>query len=137
MAKIVNLFNGGKKTIKTGVVRVNSRNVYPTTLVALPTTGLSLGLGLLDSYDFFNVAQTSASTDFIVLPNAEVGTSIDLYAISACKVKGQGSDTINGVAPSTAITLAASSRSILTRTTATTWILSQAAASGAATAPTS
>lgn len=135
MAKILNLFNSGKKSIKTGVVNVNSSNVYPSTVVATPTTGTKLGLELIDAYERFNVAQTGAGTDFITLPNAPVGTKIELYALSACKVEGQGSDTINGVAPTTDITLAANSLSILRKTSATAWILTQYSSAGAVTAP--
>lgn len=124
MAKIVNLFNGGKKTIKTGIVRVNSRNVYPTNLVALASTGLSLGLGLPDSYDFFNVAQTSASTDLLILPNSEIGTLLELYAVSSFTVKAgaNGSGlTINGAADTASILVPTGSIITLTKITSTNW----------------
>jgi hypothetical protein len=137
MSQIINLFDGGRKSRKKGVVNVNSRNVYPTTIVATATTGTNLGLQLIDGYERFNVAQTSAATDFITLPDAPVGTLIEFYAVSACKVQGQGSDTINNVAPSTDITLAAASLSILRKTTTTAWILTQYSAAGVATGPTS
>src|SRR5690348_4761617 len=96
--------NGGKPSIDAGSLkRVNAFNVYPSTIVATASTGTNLPLTHLDNYEWFNVAQTSAGTDFITLPAAPVGSVIKLFAISACKVQGQGSDTINGVAPSTDI----------------------------------
>ena len=127
----------GRLKVAGSLKRVNAFNVYPSTIVALATTGYTLPITFLDNYEWFNVAQTSAGTDFITLPAAPVGAVIKLYAISACKVQGQGSDTINGVAPSTDITLAADSVSTLTKTTSAKWVLIQQAASGAVTAPTS
>jgi hypothetical protein len=129
--------NGGKPTIDAGSLkRVNSFNVYPSTIVATASTGTNLLRSYLDNYEWFNVAQTSAGTDFITLPDAPVGTVIKLYAVSACKVQGQGSDTINGVAPSTDITLAAASVSTLTKVTSTAWVLEQQSSAGVQSAPT-
>jgi hypothetical protein len=129
--------NGGKPTIDAGSLkRVNSFNVYPSTIVATASTGTNLLRSYLDNYEWFNVAQTSAGTDFITLPDAPVGTVIKLYAVSACKVQGQGSDTINGVAPSTDITLAAASVSTLTKVTSTAWVLVQQSSAGVQSAPT-
>lgn len=130
--------NGGKPSIDAGSLkRVNSFNVYPSTLVATATTGTTMAKTLLDNYEWFNVAQTSAATDFLTLPDAPIGSVVVLYAISACKVQGGASDTINGVAPTTDITLAAGSVSYLRRTTATAWILTQHSAAGVASSPTS
>jgi len=137
MAKVINLYDSGNRNIRKGIVKVNSRNVYPSTITATASTGTNLSITLLDSYEHFRVAQTSAGTDFITLPDAPIGTVLELFATSACKVQGQGSDTINGVAPSTDITLAANSLSILRKTGTATWILTQYSAAGAVTAPTS
>jgi hypothetical protein len=134
--EIYRMGNGGKPSIDAGSLkRVNSFNVYPTTIVALASTGYTMPKTLTDNYEWFNVAQTSTGTDFITLPDSAVGTTIVLYAISACKVQGANSDTINGVAPATDITLAAGSRSHLVRNTATTWTLVQISSVGATTAP--
>ncbi|HEY0751935.1 MAG TPA: hypothetical protein VGD26_12315 [Chitinophagaceae bacterium] len=128
--------NGGKPSIDAGSLkRVNSFNVYPSTIVATASTGTTMSRNLIDNYEWFNVAQTSAATDFITLPDCPVGTVIKMYAVSACKVQGQGSDTINGVAPTTDITLAADSVSTLTKTSATAWVLLQQSSAGAVTAP--
>jgi hypothetical protein len=136
MSKIINLFNSGKKSVKTGVVNVNSRNVYPTTLVALPTTGLALGIDLIDGYEHFNVAQTSAGTDFLTLPvGCPVGTVIEFFAVSACKVEAPGSETINGVANTTDITMPINTFSALRKVSTTRWILTQYSTAGAISAP--
>ena len=130
--------NGGKPNIDAGSLkRVNAFNVYPSTIVATATTGTNLPKTHLDNYEWFNVAQTSAATDFITLPDAAIGAVVVLYAVSACKVQGQASDTINNVAPTTDITLAAGSVSYLRRTTATAWILTQHSSAGVASSPTS
>jgi hypothetical protein len=120
-----------------GVKNINAGNVYGSTLVALATTGLTFDISLLSNYDWFNVAQTSAGTDFISLPaSIAVGTVIKLYAISACKVEATGGN-INGIAATTDITLAAASLSTLQKVTSTNWVLTQLSSAGAVTAPTS
>ncbi len=134
MASIVNLFNGGKKSRKTGVVKVNSKNVYPTGLVATAGTATTLSLDLLDSYEFFNATQTSAATDKLAIPSgADVGTQIIIKATASFGVIKSGSDTINGV--STIVTLAAGATAILLKVSSTAWILTHYATSGAVTAP--
>jgi hypothetical protein len=137
VARIVNLLNSETyPNINSGTVNVNSGNVYGSNIVAT-ASGTTFDISLLSNYDWFNVAQTSAGTDFISLPaSIPVGTCIYLYAVSACKVEAL-TMTINGVAASTDITLAASSLSLLRKTTSTTWILNQFAANGTPSAPTS
>jgi hypothetical protein len=121
--------------ITPGVKNINSGNVYPSTISAT-ASGTTFDISLLSNYDHFNVAQTSAGTDFISLPTSiAVGTVIKLYAISACKVEAT-SGTINGVAATTDITLAAGSLSTLQKVTSTAWILTQLAAAGTVSAPT-
>lgn len=135
MAKIINLFNGGKKSRKTGLVNVNSWNVYPTTLVATAATATTLSLDLLDSYEFFNGVQTSAATDKIAIPaGADIGTQIVIKSAgTSFGVIRSGSDTINGV--STIVTLAANATAILRKVSSTAWILTHYATTGAVTAP--
>lgn len=135
MAQIINLFNGGKKTRKTGVVNVNSSNVYPTTIVATASPGTPLSLDLLDSYEFFTGQQTSAATDRIILPEgARVGTEIIIQATNSFGVIKSGSDTINGVG--TICTLTAGGTGVLRKVSATAWKLTNIAANGALTNPT-
>ena len=134
--EIVRLGNGGDPQIAAGSLkRVNSYNVAPTTIVATASAGTTMDTQAYKNYEWFNVAQTSAGTDFITLPAAPVGTEFKFYAISACKVQGTASDTINGVAPATDITLAAGSLSTIIRVTSTAWLLLHQASNGAVTAP--
>jgi len=136
MAKIVNTRNNGNPGIRTGEIMVNSKNVYPTTLVATPSPGAStITLGLLDGYDFFVGAQTGAATDLLILPEgAPVGTEIKIHATNSFGVIKSGSDTINGVA--TIVTITAAGTATITKVSATKWILMNQATNGALTAPT-
>src|SRR5882672_7240446 len=113
MAKFISLFNGGKRSRKTGVVSVNAFNVYPTALVATAGTATTLSLDLLDSYEFFNCSQTSAATDKLAIPSgADIGQKIVIKSVTTSfGVIKSGSDTINGVA--TIVTLAANATAVL------------------------
>lgn len=134
MASIISLFNGGKRSRKTGIVKVNSYNVYPTALVATAGTATTLTLELLDSYDFFTGQQTSAATDKIAIPSgADIGTKIVITATNSFGVIRSGSDTINGV--STIVTLAAGATAVLVKRSSTAWYLTHYASNGAVTAP--
>lgn len=127
--------NGGKPSIAAGSLkRVNSFNVYHSTITATAGAGTTIDRNLIDNYEFINAAQTSLATDRINLPSgAPVGTVLKIYAISACGLFGSDSETINGVA--TIVTLAAGSISTVTKTTSGAWVLLQQAASGAVSAP--
>ena len=134
MSLIVNLFNGGKKSRRTGVVSVNSYNVYPTTLVATAGTATTLTLDLLDGNEFFNGNNTSAATDKLAIPSgAPIGAQIIIRAGTSFGVIRSGSDTINGV--STIVTIAAGGVAELLKTSATTWVLTHRASNGALTSP--
>lgn len=135
MAKIVNTRNNGNPAIRYGEVVVNSKNVYPQTLVAVASPGATtLQLPLFDGYDWFNGVQTSAATDLLVLPaNAPIGTQFTIHATSSFGVIRGGSDTINGV--STIVTIAAAGTATITKCTATTWKLMHQAANGTISAP--
>lgn len=135
MALIVNLFNRGKRSIKTGLVSVNSRNVWPSTILATPSPGTVISLAMLDSAERFNTAQTSAATDVIVVQaGAPVGTIVEMFASSAHRVQAASGETINGV--TTTITVAANALIIMRKTSATAWVLTHYASNGALTAPT-
>lgn len=125
MAKVVNLFDSGRRSIRKGVVKVNSYNVYPSTITAVPTSGTLIPAYLFDSYEFFKVAQTnSATNDFVVIPDAiDVGTQFLLYAISTCEMgtqtsavglnAGGGNDHISIPANSTAVCLKTATNNIV------------------------
>lgn len=134
MAKVVNTRNNGNPGIRTGEVMVNSRNVYPTTLVATSGGATTLTAALLDGYDFFTAEQTSAATDKLVLPtDAAVGTEIVIYANDSFGVIKGGSDTINGVG--TICTITAGGTAVLRKVADATWVFTNIAADGALTAP--
>jgi len=136
MAKIVNTRNNGNPSIRYGEVLVNSSNVSPTSVVAVPAPGAAvITLPLLDSFEFFVGAQTGAATDRLVLPElAPVGTQITIYATNSFGVIRAGSDTINNV--STIVTITALGTAWIRKVSATAWILTNFASNGAVTAPT-
>jgi hypothetical protein len=130
MAKIFNhLSDSTDPNIITGrVVNVNFSNVYPSGLTAT-STGTSLGIQLLSNYDRFDVAQTSASTDFILLPTADapIGSRIVFYATSAFSLKA-GADastyTINGAADTAKYLVPSGTLVVIEKATSTNWIAS-------------
>ena len=136
MSKVINTRNNGNPGIRTGEVLVNSKNVYPVTLVATPTAATTLTLALCDGYEFFVGANTSAATDKIALPaSAPVGTEIVIFATTSFGViKTTGSsDTINNVG--TIVTIAANATARILKVTSTAWQLTHVAQNGALTAP--
>lgn len=133
MSKVVNTRNNGNPAIRYGEVLVNSKNVYPVTVVATAATSSPITLSLLDGYEFFVGAQTSAATDKIALPAAPVGTEIVIFATNSFGVIRSGSDTINGV--STIVTIAAAASARILKVSATAWQLTHVASNGALTAP--
>jgi hypothetical protein len=139
MAFVYNLFNGGTKPkLRTGLVAVNSLNRYPTTLVAT-AGGTQLGLELIDNYEYFVGAQTSAGTDVLLLPDAPIGTKIFIFANSIFRIKAGANGSgrgINAGADTTSIPTVASALIELTRVSASNWVATQFAAAGTVTAPT-
>lgn len=139
MAKIVNTRNNGNPAIRYGEVVVNSKNVSPTTKVAVATTGTLITVAEVDSFDFFNVAQTSAGTDLIRLASGlAVGTEIVIFAVSAVTVSceasyGQG---INGGTDAQGVALAVNTSSIFRKVSSTRWICTSFSTAGSVTAPT-
>lgn len=84
--KIFNNETTDRKSIRQGLIEVNSLNVAPTTLVAT-AAGTLIPLNLIDQFDMFNVAQTSAGTDSIRIPNAlPQGADLVFQATSAVSV---------------------------------------------------
>lgn len=125
MAKIFHIGNGGDPNIQSGFKNINSRNVYPITLVAT-SGGTALSIALTKNYDFFNVDQTDGDTNLLILPDVDTGTCIDLYAVDTFKVKA-GADssglTINGGADTASITVSAGNVVSLKKADADNWIL--------------
>ncbi len=145
MAIISNVRNDGNSAVTTGPKKVNSLNVAPYTIIAVASpNGRVLTAVDIANYDWFNAAQTSAATDQIILseavdskgnPQLPIGTIIDFYCVSSCKVLGQGTNTINGGTNVQGITMAAGSSYEFLKTTATTWVCSAQSAAGAYSAP--
>lgn len=133
-----NVRNGGVPSIQLGIFSANSLNLAPTTYVAIATTGLQLTQSDTDRYDMFNVAQTSAATDLIILPtSAPQGTRLVFYSISAVKIKaaaGSGIGT-NGGTDAQGITTVAGDTHEFFKASATNWIVSKTVAAGTITAP--
>lgn len=139
MSTFYNVRNGGKSSVPYGFQKANSRNLKPTTVVALATTGQAITTADLDAFDMFNVAQTSAATDLIILPtDAAQGTQIVFYSISAVKIKaatGSGIGT-NGGTDAQGITTVAGDTHVFFKANATNWIVSKTVAAGTVSVPT-
>jgi hypothetical protein len=120
------------------LVKTKSGNIYPSTIVAVASPGTPLPIQYLSDYDWFNVAQTGAATNQIILPSAApIGTVIKLFAVSAVAVKGGIATSgigINAGADTTAIALAAGSVGEFQRVSATNWTCLQTVSAGTTTA---
>ncbi len=127
--------SGGDPNIDAGSLkRATSFNVYPSTITAVASTGTALGPTHYKNYEFFNVAQTSASSDFILLPSAPIGTVMHFQAVSAFSIKA-GADssglTINGAADTAVLAVPAAGVARLQKATSTNWIASVVTSAGA------
>lgn len=139
MAQIKTSENGGDAMTKTGLVQVNSKNVKPTTTVAVPAPGTAITLQDVKQFDFFPVAQTSAGTDEITLASdLPVGTEIFLHAASACVVSTIASSGIgiNGGTDAQGVAIAANGSMRLIKVSATRWIATAFTSAGVSSAPT-
>lgn len=148
MAQISNVRNDGNGAVTTGPKQVNSYNVAPYTVVATPSGNANQSVPAskggsvitkteLANFEFFNVNQTSAATDLIVVaPNLPQGTEFQLYATAACKVIISGTDTINGGTAGQGVTMAATNIYMLNKTSTSAWIVQQQVPAGTTTFPT-
>lgn len=138
--EIYRIGNGGKPTIASGSLkRVNALNVSPQAAIVATAAGLTFDITLLDNYEFFNVAQTSAGTDFIILPDTlAVGAVIWLQAASAISIACPTGSTVtlNNVAAPAKGAIAANSTAKIIKVSPTRIIFHQYANTGAVTAPT-
>jgi len=155
MAKVFNVRNSGNSAVILGLRNVNSYNVFPTNVVALPTPFASLSNNIWQNYDWLNAVQTSAATDAIFLPTpvgpnsfgelpaAYVGAEYRVYAVSAMKVLPpvDAVSTINGGTNVQGISLAAGTYGIFTATKTVgvglVWVCQAVSAAGAVTSPAS
>lgn len=148
MAKIYNVRNGGDPSISLGMKQIGGYNVFPITVVAT-STGTTIPLNAFQNYEWFNVAQTSAATDYIFLPTnvsptypnlpiAGVGYELMVYAVSAMKVKpivGSG-QTINGGTNAQGISIPAGSYADFVQSSTNGWVCQLISATGVVTTPT-
>lgn len=136
--RFYNVRTGGQPSITLGIKSAGSWNVAPSNLVAT-SAGTQMTISDIDNYEFFNAAQTSAATDLILLPTAApVGTVINFFCVSACKVKavaGTGIGT-NGGTDAQGITLVANGLARFQRVSASNWIVTAFTSAGAVSAPT-
>jgi hypothetical protein len=137
MAIIHSLFDRGKK-LKTGEVKVNSKNVSPDAVTAVATTGADLPLSLINKYEFINITSGAAARIVRLPAGCPVGTELILYVgANGCEVAVVTGETVNGGTDQTdTVPLAANSRGIFFKDTATHWTCNQIASTGAITAPT-
>jgi hypothetical protein len=135
MAKIKTLLND-RGNAKTGNVAVNSKNVDPTTRVAL-AAGLNLIAADFVKYDFLTCDQTSADTDAIVIPaGLPVGSEMWFHPVDAIEVNVSTGETHNNAAATTAVACAADTTTRYLKVNTTDWIVTQFSIAGAVTAPT-
>lgn len=130
--------NGGNPSAISGLKKVKSNEVCPTTLTALAAAaGLPFDANLLVNYDFFVATQTSAGTDHIKIgADFPVGTTIEVQCSTAISFSPSTGVTINGGADTTKVAIAANSTAVIKKVSATRLIVHQIATSGAITAPT-
>lgn len=138
MAREYNVRNGGIPSINIGLFNVNSLNLAPQTVIATAAPGTQLSQGDTDKYELFNVAQTSAATDLVLLPvTAPIGTFIAFVATSIARVKAGANAsglTINNAADTLSVPLAVGSRVEFFKQSATNWTSQTISNAGAVTA---
>jgi hypothetical protein len=134
---IFNNETSDRGTIRQGFVNVNSQNVSPTTITAT-ASGRALTQTEWEGYDMFNVAQTSAGTDSIVIPNSlPVGTRLFFQAASAISLQCPSGSSVllNNVAAPAQAALAINTTVEIFKVSATRVIFTQRSTLGAATNP--
>jgi hypothetical protein len=131
--------NGGRSTIASGSLkRVNALNVSPQAALVATAAGLTFNIYDLDNYEMFDVAQTSAGTDFIILPDTlPRGAVIWLQAASAISIACPtgSSVTLNNVAAPAKGTIAANATALIIKVSPTRIIYTQYTSAGVASAP--
>lgn len=126
-----------RATIRQGFVNVNSQNVSPVTITAT-AAGRALTQTEWEGYDMFNVAQTSAGTDSIVIPNSlPVGTRLFFQAASAISIQCPSGSSVllNNVAAPAKGALAINCTAEIFKVSATRIIFNQISTLGAISQP--
>jgi len=110
-----------RASIRQGFVNVNSKNVSPTTIVAT-AAGRALTQFEWEAYDMFNVTQTSAGTDSVILPNSiPVGTQLLFHAVAAFSIGCPSGSAVllNNVAAPAEAAIAINTTAVVTKVSAT------------------
>lgn len=140
MSKIYTDNDGGEATNTRGLKVINSYNLSPTTIVAVPAPGTQMTTAQINSFEIFTAAQTGAGTDVILLPTtAPIGTLVVFVAASVCRIKAglDGSGlTINAAADTLSVPLVVGARTEFRKQSATNWACMHVVAAGTITAPT-
>ncbi len=126
-----------RASIRQGFVNVNSQNLSPVSITAT-AAGRVLTRQEWEAYDMFNVAQTSAGTDSIVIPDSmPVGTRLFFQAASAISFNcPTGSSVLlNNVAAPAKGALAINTTGVLFKVSPTRVIFNQISTLGATTQP--
>lgn len=139
MAKVYTTRNNGTPRRVVGDINVNNKNVKPDAVTAVATTGVQLEPDVLVNYEFVNVT-SAAAANIVRLPvNAPVGTELILYvgANGFRILPGNGAtETLNGGGANTNyVPVAANSRAVCFKDTASHWTVNQIVAAGTVTAP--
>lgn len=112
-------------SIRQGFANVNSLNLSPTTITAL-AAGRAITKAEWDGYDMFNVAQTSAGTDSIVLPDImPVGTQLFFQATAAFSINCPSGSSVllNNVAAPAKAAIAINTSALVTKVSTTRIII--------------
>lgn len=137
--KLTRVFNAGKPARKSKELDAYSMNVSPDTIVAT-ASGTAFDKELLENYDTFVVARTSADTDKIVLPNGlPIGTKIRFLTTTTAievGVDATDSEVVNGGTANQDVALIANAMLEMQKITATGWAMEQLTSAGARTTPT-
>lgn len=133
MATIETRYNNGKG-LKVGETKVNSFNVKPEQVTAVASPGTLITLSDVKLYEWFAVAQDSAATDIVLLPDgADVGTVIVINAVDVFVVTVEdATETINTVVDGDVTTVAGDVLTF-TKVNDTSWVATKVSSAGAAT----
>ena len=132
MTKIRNIFNNGQRFgAKTGVVKVNSFNVCPDTVLAA-ATAVTLTRAQMNQYDYFTITSGGATNEFDLPDAAEIGEVLTLYAAAAYELRTEtdGNDINNDPDVGYAVSLGETIRAYKVNTT--DWLVTSLSSAGAA-----
>lgn len=134
--KFLRNYNFGNPQVSYGIKSVVSEEVYPTTITAT-ASGTVFPVEELANYGVFVAAQTSASTDSIILPDSiPVGAQFLIQFNSSCGIQCPSGSSVllNNVAAPAEGVLAANSTAVIRKVSATRIVFYQVSSLGAVSA---